>query len=198
MKFSQKEIEKQNKKFARMSPSKKRIAIAKDVLMILKLEKVDVNKGTYCSVVNNSKVKDERDLQRNMLNNKASCTVCAMGAIFIAKTRLGNGPIEDFSVCSFDNKIVAVDDYQIISSLKGIFSRQQLRLIECFFEGRDIDVDFEKVRNKDFESLAYEFKNKIDNPKDRLGIIMQNVIDNNGTFKFEQLIKRYELTTESE
>jgi hypothetical protein len=168
-------IEKQNKKFHKLSRRKQRLAIAEDVLTQIKAKKYVANKEAYVILGKTfwKKSKSERqDLQKHLLSEDSGCRVCGLGAAFCSMSRLGD--------------IVTLDDGNkraIHGSLQRMFVDYQLALIECAFEGvqtRPISCPLSK---KD-ESLAWRFFDKYGGDHDkRLAAIFRNIIKNDGTFK---------------
>jgi hypothetical protein len=174
-----------NKKFNAMSPKEKRVAVAKDALKQIRYGRYKANTGNY--VIPNwypYNVEDNEESQE-YLENKGfwGCKVCAIGAVFLSKVRLGNNHTGDLEVMNSPN--------MIISNLKGIFSAKQLRLMEVAFEDLTggafkessvYDSNNPKHTAKIEKALEF-FKDYLDRPEERLIAILENIIANNGTFK---------------
>jgi hypothetical protein len=95
------------------------------------------------------------------------CQVCALGGLLLAKA------------VRFD--AVIVDDVRVgkMTSLLDHFSREQLGQIEAAFEGRSYpDVNKTDSFQVENQSWIQEYPNSTE----RFRAIMQNIIDNHGTF----------------
>lgn len=156
--------------------AKKRIRIAKDVLLQLKegtLKPAHVYtelSGTNKSIED---LKRGTDLQKVFKNKK--CNVCAIGSLFVAKVRRYNeaktqGFTWDNSVSQFINQP------QIHTNLKGIFTQKQLILMEQIYE-RAGQLSYEH------SDYYYDKKGNPISDKKRMEMIMQNIIKNGGTFR---------------
>jgi hypothetical protein len=178
-----------------MPKQQARVLIAQDVIQQLEMKKLVALSGTYCkvfkkstrSLFTESDIEQNRDVRDVLLERAAYCQVCAKGAILIATIlRFDQMPVRetfpgsDGSGYDWNLNYVADDgDY------KGYFSRDQLRMIEIAFEGW-----YDKIIGKDragVEVLIGRFPRRVGSgDHDRLIAIMQNIIDNGGTFKPEQ------------
>lgn len=168
-------IEKANKKFDALSPKEKRISIAKDVILSVNAGRFYMKTGSY---FNAQTTKTTKDLQEVLCDTEGSCQVCAMGGVFASKVRLGN------SFTTEGEKHIGVDDDTILNTLKGIFSEKQLRTIEGAFErGIVWDSPFSLSEQDRIEEKCICFYDKYDSADDRMIGIMENLIQNNGTFK---------------
>lgn len=162
------------KKFDDMTPAQKRMAIAQDVIAQLAAKQLIAKSGIYCSMPANAKVKD------------AKCTVCGIGAIFVAKCRrtdpslTGKSIIRSWEDDYYDDGELTIEKVQFNSAdaedihilMKGIFSVDQLELIEAAFEGyADGDTFFSDVDLDPYSDADL-----------RLRLIMENIIVNKGTF----------------
>lgn len=167
---------KANMKFAKLTPAAKRVAIMEDVLALTRDNKgIQIQTGSYCEVDSDE---SSVDLQTVVNTKPSSCTVCAMGAIFLAHAHL-------FDQVQLHNKYgnLGAGDSTIIEALKGYFSEDQLRLIELAFEGYSVD-DFE---DHTMEPYGQKWKDQYDSPRLRVRAIAQNVIRNKGTFVITQV-----------
>lgn len=147
-----------NRRFNKMSPERKQVTIAKDTLAVLKTKKVLAMKGVYLSHTS----KDNGD----KLPNNYNCNACALGSMFVGLTTR----IKDLSVknhSGFRNSFTA--------QLAPYFGQDQLSDIEKAFETTP--------QSYDTECDAQVFGVKYHNDEDRLIGIMENIINNNGTFK---------------
>lgn len=167
-----KRIEKQNKRFHKLSRRKQRLAIAKDVLAQLKAKKYVAEPGTYIHVLEAlfDSNGEQKDLQKVLLSTAAECNVCGLGAAFCSMARLGD------EVTASDGEVE-----NIHKTLKSIFSERQIALIEYAFEGADAgDLNILSENEADACGRFYE---KRGNDDKRLAAIFRNIIKNDGTFK---------------
>ncbi len=151
--------------FDKLSKTKKRIEIAKDVLKQLKARKLNVKKGDYCYI--NNEIFANKNLKNVLSKFRKSCEVCALGACFLSIISI----IDNFVL----DDCYTIGRHKMSPYLKLAFTDNQLDLIECSFEGwTDYFTEAEKK--------ATRFHAK-DSPEVRLKAIMKNIIQNNGTFK---------------
>jgi len=184
-------IEERNDWFAKLPPAKKRVQIAKDVIEQLDLKKFVSSPGTYFNLkdVPDSYDYGNHELQK-VLNDSGECKVCAKGAIFATK------------VLNYNNCVINTDDKfyfgtlelkeSILSeNLSDIFSKKQLDLIENAFECdyTNICSDEDDVHLSDLVRARFMYGYICDDPDstERMRLIMQNIIDNNGTFVVDKL-----------
>jgi hypothetical protein len=180
-----------SKKFADMTPKNKRIAIAKDVLTQLAAKKLRAAHGIYLEVVADGEFTAEEMLRK-------PCTVCALGGLFVACTNKVPSEINSdelgLSTDNYDGFTETVlngDSDSMKPRMQAYFTREQLRLIEHAFEKRVIETvdenndeytELELAEYWEKNSRAMKFKPKVVSPNNRLKAIMENVIENNGTF----------------
>lgn len=135
----------------------------------------------------------DADVRKLYLENKIQqCSCCALGGLFMSCTLYNNNTtVENLSFAGEDlgDLLVGSSHAEILpNGLDKFFSLAQLRLIEQTFEGDNgavisgVDCETGEVFDK-FPPRAAAFYDKYKKPKDRLIAIMQNIIDNNGTFK---------------
>lgn len=177
-----KKIEKTNDAFTKANKARKRVMIAKDVILALdeKLFRASGYSG-YLSIqgfekgytdndkyYNSTPNKDFRDL---LIETNPTCDVCAKGAIFACtvmrrdKLTYGEQP----------QRWRNTNDLSI--ALNGIFEQDQLDLIEANYEYERNGTELSS--NKDFAFKDYP------NGRLRLVAIMKNIIKYGGTFKPE-------------
>ncbi len=150
------------------------VEIAKDVLKHIGHFKV-ADKTGY--------VLGEYEAGDSVLECTKSCTVCALGAMFL--THLDNTdslkvtPTGWFRIESFD----------VYEQLSEVFTEEQLGLIEAAFECDwgcyyDDTWDIENGFPEDHPCFKAEaFGRSYTEPRERLVAIMENIIANEGTFK---------------
>jgi len=155
-----KKIGDRNRRFNEMSPERKRVAIARDTIESLQLKKVVAERGNYLgwsSMENGDKLP---------INYK--CQACALGSMFVGlTTRVKNISIKDANGGVRDD---------ITNNLSNYFADYQLDAIESAFE---TPYKFNHYTASLYEKFGAQFKTD----EERLVAIMQNIIDNNGTFK---------------
>lgn len=158
-----------------MTRKEKRLAIVKDVLSRLRYRKIDTN-----FYVNPFKALDLAgiDLDLNAKNLPLEkCQTCALGSMLISHVRVYNKlSLRDLGFCQSDECSLTRSDCTGV--LSNYFDADQLTLIEFAFEGyRVFDI------NVDGASEAIKFGKKFKHPKTRLRAIMNNILENDGTFK---------------
>jgi hypothetical protein len=132
-------------------------------------------------------------VQETLLTKNPKCKVCGIGSLMLSAIRYNNNV--NWKKCDWtDSSILDEMDYydngDLIHSdndenayldasknLNKFFSERQLRLIESAFEVRAFHSD-----NQQYVE-AEEFGQKFINDKKRLLAIMENVVENKGTFK---------------
>src|SRR5687767_4934603 len=127
--------QKKNKRFDRMTPAQKRVAIAKDVLKHIRSKWLKPTHGEYFNVPGvRSFYPDGQDV-RAIIKSFSSCRVCAIGACFSAavnrfdELRLG-------LTCGDSNIIQSISGPDGMKNYLGQwFIDEQLYLIEEVFEG---------------------------------------------------------------
>lgn len=161
-------IEKRNKDFKKLSKAGKRVAIVKDVIDSLKAKKYFAKKSIYLEI-------NEKDYgivnQEVLCSDNTVCTVCALGGIFASKVKIAN---------EFSNDLELTHDGDMRKNLSKYFTEYQLHLIEAAFEGWEKgNVSTWKLKNNDHMKYIRSYSN----PNDRMIVIMENIIENKGTFK---------------
>ncbi|MEE8607934.1 MAG: hypothetical protein V3S55_10025 [Nitrospiraceae bacterium] len=160
-----------------------RVAIAQDVIKTLAFERM-VAKSRHGYFLVNESAKGVREDSYEAValsmktRGKTTCTVCAIGAACLSAVSLYDKaePVER----EYDGWGTSSMYMRIV--LARWFTRKQLDLIECAFEK---SADFQEAdpslesRNR---AKAFGIQHPMDS-RERLEAIMQNVIDNDGTFK---------------
>ena len=151
--------------------------------------------GAYNYAINKLSVSEgsDADVRKLYLENKIQqCSCCALGGMFMSCTLYNNNTTLEGLCYSGDDIGNALykrnPDSNIPNGLDKFFSVTQLRLIEQTFEGNNGVVASGEADDNGgtfdkFSPKAEAFYNKYKKPKDRLIAIMQNIIDNDGTFK---------------
>lgn len=177
--------------FNKMPVKKRRIMVAKDVLLQLEAGKIKAETGHYIQLkfVPDIDLKDSREDIKKNYDKISECRVCALGASIMSCTRLGNQlKFEDIGagVASLNNSATK-------GLLRKVFTPKQLMLIETAFEGHSPSSTrvasylfglsrYDSLTNKEVEDCN-KFRYRIEDVNDRLGAIMKNIIKNKGIFK---------------
>lgn len=194
--------------FSQLSPEKKRVAIARDVLEQIRIGRYISNGGSYIDALQMKDGKDKWDM--NNLDIKSNfgkiknCKVCAMGACLMSITKFEN----KLDFYDIGNEIDNLNNEKTKILFQSIFSPEQLLLIERAFEGKSggttVGVNIFRLSEDDFKSKInkcqkfykkFELKPKKDatrkekenrtrlNHQNRMVGIMKNIISNKGEFK---------------
>jgi len=112
------------------------------------------------------------DLQSHVGKLDGRCQVCALGGLLLSKARLYNHVPLDLFHLGFEANAVR-------QGLLDIFELMQLRLIEIAFE---VDDFFGLGLDESSIEKALHFGSQFNNEASRMIAIMQNIVNNNGTF----------------
>ena len=163
------------------------VAIAKDVIAQLRLERFRAKTGQYIGVILDNSVYNEdyhealkESFQKHFKENKGTtCEVCALGAAFVSMVNIENK-------CSIDEVIC---QHNMFDRLEKHFGADNIALMESAFEGSCMDNSPNGTNlSIDMLDVAGKWGNKYKDNDKRLRAIMLNVIRNNGDFK---LPKKY-------
>lgn len=137
-----------NARFEAMTPSRKRIEIARDVLRQIRLGRINPQHGTYfdatregpdaCEVTDATQV---RDLTQQI----ESCSACALGSVFMCAVNRADalkvGDLQGFNASRLAarKRGMHFKSFDMRSYLMRFFSMDQLLLIENAFEGGDVN-----------------------------------------------------------
>ncbi len=193
-----KAVNKSNKAFEEMSPAEKRIQIARDVLFQLNAGKLIASEGLWLGAnreddedfISDKEIAKDDEL-KDLLKKRKECYGCALGGMFMCaveranKLKVSNLRLKD------NNDINTINGNDVFAYMKKFFSLKQLALIEIAFEkgrgavstgGRTaiIDDDF-KIEVKE-GLLAKYFVETIDEPSEKMRLIMENIVVNKGRF----------------
>ncbi len=168
-----KEILKNNSSFQQMSKMEKRVALAKDVIASIKSKKYKVKTGYYLQLFNTKGGGIKRLSKENYEKEEIQCEVCAIGSLFVSNFKQNSSL-----------KITSNDD-KMINSLKGIYSENELRLLEYFFEAEDVYDIFDE--NVTIHGKVYDFYREYMNSESRLLAMMENIISNEGNFIYKDI-----------
>lgn len=172
--------------FEKLSPAAKRVAIAEDVLERLHTGKLHSGKQGLIKFPERyeSQLGAPGDSAQEIVNENI-CSCCAKGALMVSW--VGNFNEVSFGELEWFSYDLSNRSYP--GALLDLFGREQLDLIEVYYEGRIIhstdrsvvaSVLGEEVAAKHyvFNGQATIFTRYLYD----LGAIMRNIIDNHGTF----------------
>jgi hypothetical protein len=174
--------------FNAMSQQEQRIAIARDVIAQVENSAVLVEQGVYVGKdALGLGVFRSGEIERTLTTER--CEVCAVGAAFVSAVRLGDALDEDsFGEDDLWARGRRLGDKPIRLHLRRFFGVEQLSLIEAAFER---DWGFCEVFINDglgdetrcaLCERAVDFGDAVYGHDERLIAIMQNIIDNGGSF----------------
>lgn len=184
------QITAENEAFEEMSPEQKRVLIAQDVLDQLDAERFYAKRGNWVNALglSNLRNKREEDLQKFFLNDLPSCHVCGLGALFTCAVERANKlPVHQFlNSGGLNGTLEGLNGSPMFTYLQGFFDQKQLDAIEVAFEQGQGFVKMKEHPNlTDEEYLgAVSFCFKVNDHRKRMEMIMENIIENNGTFVY--------------
>lgn len=174
-------------KFEALSKAEKRVAIAKDVIAQVKAKQMKAATG-YGYVAFDSAVtaKPDQCLYEVVDKNRKDCFVCGIGALFCSALKLKNKfDVADLGYHSYEESgSVEIDEIShgtVAKYMKPWFSELQLDLVETAFEGYTTGLVWDM--DGDTAERISSFCGNEGDADARLVAIMQNIVDNNGTFK---------------
>lgn len=186
-----KRVTRDNKWFAKLSAPRKRVAIARDVLTQLKSGRLNATSGVWLADTHSdSLVYDAQDVKnkelQSILKDMKQCNGCALGGMFMCAVERANkikvknldefeeDYVGDYGMQCAGSDRVDIQGEDTMKYLSKWFDRGQLELIETAFErgegGYEGGPD------------AAAFCNDVEEPAERMKLIMQNIIVNRGTF----------------
>lgn len=178
-----------SKQFEKLGAKRRKVLIAQDILLRLKLGTYVAKTGSYTHIIKGNDY-DTRDksAQEAIKNKQIKCEVCARGGIFLSSVVFKNsyniGELDDVTLGSCLNE-TPEDRF-----IEEDWTEEELDRIECAFEEEDVHGNLEE----DVIDLCVEFgkqardKRKMNSKESNRAIltcIMQNIIDNKGVFKPE-------------
>jgi hypothetical protein len=174
-------IKRENAKFKACTKAEKRVMIAKDVLAQLKSGRINPESGVFVELGHaiaaklNQIDEDTRDgIQlQDFLLSVPVCNTCALGAMFVCtveranKISLSESGFTDFG---------GAEPEELLEYMGRYFSASQLKLIEVAFEHGTGYFGHGPQE-------AREWSSEYTTDTDAMRAIMQNIVDNDGTFK---------------
>src|SRR5687768_6692896 len=123
------------KPFAEMTAKEKAVAIAKDMIAQVNLDKLKAKRGRYVDYSSNLfdtsfYISSNTELQPLLCNpNRKSCTTCELGGAFLSLVRFENkATLGDINCYNFN------EDGTSRQRLEDIFGRKTLAMMETTFE----------------------------------------------------------------
>jgi len=174
-----------NAEFKKATKAQKRVMIAQDVLAQLKAKRYVAESGCWVRIHYNPTTVAETDSVQELFVEKKieSCNVCALGGLFMSCTNFNNNTLlVDLDDVSEDLGALVDVEEKLSNKLNSIFTTNQLKLIEMYFEANGGYFE-----NYDKEDHIQAFYDKYPSDKKRLQLIMENIVENNGTFVPEKL-----------
>jgi hypothetical protein len=170
-----------------MDPAEARVLIAKDALKLIRAGTLIPQSGTYVSLAIPGDIPD--DTQVHVFLEDAlpdGCYVCALGAVLIATTRRFDMlTVRAFKEFDGPNESTSFDRIPLADYLEKFFSKKQLDLIEVAFEGSThvYGVDMGYLTEEELKAVVlFRTDHDVAYSRPCLMAILQNIIDNNGTF----------------
>lgn len=197
IKVKQESTKAKNKRFWALQKRDQRVAVARDVLAMIKVNKIKAERGTYVDIVEKDwgsfwgkvlSAKGEERLDEVIIKEGVSCTCCGIGSLFVGLVDMGDKvKVEDVMTKNWrlDEYETYINDDSMREKLRKVFSPDQIGLIETAFEKRQcFDHEYfltpESIR---LTRLATAFGRKYKKDETRLRAIMLNIIAHRGTFK---------------
>lgn len=163
----------------------RRVAIVKDAINQILSSKIMPDNWGYCSIPNSvQSLFNSSDDLKPILNSpiKNVCRVCALGSLLIADVSKNNK-------CSV-SQAQSYDFYSIYNRLSNIFDIKILEVLEYLFENGQCGTLLDQLEVTDGPPERYSSK-EIDiyniymlklpkDPKDRLLVLLRNIVRNNG------------------
>lgn len=167
-----------NEQFQKLTPSEKRVQIARDVLAQLRSKRLVATSGSWLTGVFGDSLYSREDVENNvelqdLLKKQETCEGCALGGMFMCaverhnKLKVGNLPNDGL-----------IDEDDAVNYLRKFFPINQLDEIEAAFErGGGARSGTEE---------AEDFASEVEDDEERMRLIMENIIVNKGRFVPEQ------------
>ncbi len=172
-----------------------RVQIAQDVLKALETQRIKAAYGGYMrgshpklmALVDASDSTDPslfQELGQAEYTAPQTCSVCAIGAVFVAAVdRHDSLKLSTVYSASYEEE-GRVTDSAMMPYLSQWFEEDQLRLMECAFEGSyQGRGGNEEEPSEDELEAAEEFYGEYEDVTLLITAIMENVIKNKGTFE---------------
>jgi hypothetical protein len=170
--------------FIALPLNEQRVLVAKDVLEQIRLEKYVARRDRYMRIFSRLSYYELEFLDiKSNFDKLDYCDVCAMGACLLSITRFKN----ELKFMEADSGYFGNPKSKAVEMLLSVFEGKQLTLIEAAFEyvygdstnvGKHAGFLLEDAEKE----AALKFRPSVYSDEEALIKIMQNIIDNNGTF----------------
>lgn len=176
-------IKADNEKFEKATNAQKRVMIAQDCLDRIRMAQIIPKFGSFCNLRIS---KPEHTSLKSVLDTEEQevCSSCAKGSLFMAYL----GRVNQFTTndLEYNSSNSGHDDAHL--KLLEIFSKEQLSLIEFFFEGRQYiykEYKFDKdIIDAYRERVIGGYDHRtLEGANLMLTELCNNIIKNKGTFK---------------
>lgn len=169
-------IARSNKEFEKMSPSEKRVQIARDVLAQLAAKRLIATPGIWLSGMRDNLLKSsdfvkDPELQK-VLGKTKQCTGCALGGMFMCAVERAN-KLKVGELSNDSQKSGNIEFEDVFTYMEKFFSRNQLDQIESAFEKGEGASDVYD---------ANDWLEEVDDASERMRLIMENIVANKGKF----------------
>lgn len=179
-----KEIERRKAEWKAANRAQKRVLLAKDALAQVEKKRIKPTLSCWVNVPDKTTVGE--NVQEAVLDNKLKCQCCALGGLLLSATLYKN-KIKVDSDGLFGNAQIGDLQYSAIYmgnvsdklKFEGLFGVDQLALIEQAFE---VGRGFFTEERRPIDEKAVAFGNRYKSARGRFKAIMENIIQNNGTF----------------
>ena len=170
----QEAVKERNLKFKLMSPARRRVTVARDVLHQIEIRKIVPSQGAYLQIEGLSASSSRA---RAIGDETVECHACAIGAVFLAS--LSWTSPEHFTYGSRGMR-ATLEQHEV-------FFPQMLRDMETVFEGAG---GFGGSTGS--LQLANELNDRHYGPERRLRLMMENIIRNDGEFDIAEQFERFQ------
>lgn len=183
------------RQFDKLSPAKKRIAVARDVLDRIELGQLTPNAGLFCKMLAGERT--NLKIHQQLESTTFKCEVCAKGGLFLSYIGIVNNyPITIGRLSQEGGEHIYSEPMEVLSE---IFSKKQLAYIETAFEEHYYywNVDLTAGEMSMCENFCNDLQRQYVNNKinhiqfseKKIKRILKNIIANNGTFNPQKKIK---------
>lgn len=183
-------VEERNEQFEKLSVTKRRIVIAKDVLNQMRTGFLVPKSGIYVRSNELSKASNDDLELKEVFDKDKRCIACGIGSLFVCSVKLFNKlKLADVATNYSMFSPFEISKENIHQYLKEYFSEFELDKIEAAFEKTD-SLYNRSIYTKGKITTITNASKYFDTPagsnlngKQRLKAIMNNIIKNNGIFK---------------
>lgn len=162
------------KNFDSMTPSERRVAIAKDVLSQLRIGSISARSGSYVLGISGG-----IGPLHEVIDGAIGCEVCALGAMCLSAARKFDGIEVNF------RDELQHERAKILKILSPYFTVRELASIECAFEGQaapeEAVIQAGRLDNRSMDFAYLKNGVKLD-VEFRMRKIMRNIVRNKGQF----------------